>query len=162
MQAPTWIERSEALRLLRDKEMQMHQKKMSQIATSNKAIREAKEITSQMRKQRIDRQKTKEFMTNERNITINKDNQILLNKLVEISSGKWSSVVTAPRRNPTKRNQSQKGPHSLNMLTRKKETERIEKENHAFAKRLFDKQAVLNKKALDTDWRNHIKYKRQI
>ena len=48
------------------------------------------------------------------------------------------------------------------MLTRKKETERIEKENHAFAKRLFDKQAVLNKKALDVDWRNHIKYKRQI
>jgi len=48
------------------------------------------------------------------------------------------------------------------MLTRKKETERIEKENHAFAKRLFDKQAVLNKKHLDTDWRNHIKYKRQI
>ena len=74
MQAPTWIERSEALKLLRDKEFQMHQKKMSQIATSNKAIREAKEITSQMRKQRVDRQKTKEFMTNERNITINKDN----------------------------------------------------------------------------------------
>jgi hypothetical protein len=36
-----------------------------------------------------------------------------------------------------------KGPFSLNMGVRKKETERIEKENHAFAKRLFDKQAVL-------------------
>jgi hypothetical protein len=48
------------------------------------------------------------------------------------------------------------------MIVRKKETERIEKENHAFAKRLFDKQAVLNKKNLDSDWRNHIKYKRQI
>jgi hypothetical protein len=31
------------------------------------------------------------------------------------------------------------GPFSLNMGFRKKETERIEKENHAFAKRLFDK-----------------------
>jgi hypothetical protein len=31
------------------------------------------------------------------------------------------------------------GPFSLNMGVRKKETERIEKENHAFAKRLFDK-----------------------
>ena len=51
---------------------------------------------------------------------------------------------------------------SLNMLNRKRETERIEKENHAFAKRLFDKQAVLNKKILDTDYRNHIKYKKQI
>lgn len=116
---------------------------MSQIATSNKAIREAKEITQYMRKNRQDRQKTKEFMTNERNITINKDNQILLNKLVEISSGKWSSVVTAPhRKTTTKRTHSVKvkqGPISLNMLVRKKETERIEKENHAFAKRLFDK-----------------------
>jgi len=46
------------------------------------------------------------------------------------------------------------------MVVRKKETERIEKENHAFAKRLFDKQAVLNKKNLDNDWHNHIKYKR--
>lgn len=48
------------------------------------------------------------------------------------------------------------------MVTRKKETERIEKENHAFAKRLFDKQAVLNKKHLDNDWRRHITYKKQI
>ena len=42
-----------------------------------------------------------------------------------------------------------KGIFSLNMGVRKKETERIEKENHAFAKRLFDNQAVLQKKELD-------------
>lgn len=29
---------------------------------------------------------------------INKNNQILLNKLVEISCGKWSSVAMAPKR----------------------------------------------------------------
>lgn len=95
-----------------------------------------------MKKNRCDRKKTKEFLTNEKNITINKDNQILLNKLVEISSGKWSSVAPAP-----KRNQSVKvkvvsgigGPNSLNMGLRKRETDRIEKENHAFAKRLFNK-----------------------
>ena len=46
------------------------------------------------------------------------------------------------------------------MFVRKKETERIEKENHAFAKRLFDKNAVMNKKALDSEWRNHVKYKK--
>ena len=34
----------------------------------------------------------------EKNITINKDNQILLNKLVEISSGKWSSVAPVPKK----------------------------------------------------------------
>ena len=163
MNAPTYIERSTALKLLRDKEMSKHMEKMGQIAASNKAIRDAKNITSQMRKNRQDRQKTKEFMTNERNISINKENQILLNKLVEISSGKWSSVVAPVKRNvPSKRTQSVKGPISLNVLTRKRETERIEKENHAFAKRLFDKQAVLNKKHLDTDFRNHLKYKKQI
>jgi hypothetical protein len=48
------------------------------------------------------------------------------------------------------------------MVTRKRETERIEKENHAFAKRLFDKQAILNKKQLDGDWHAHTRYKRQI
>lgn len=51
---------------------------------------------------------------------------------------------------------------SLNVISRKKETERIEKENHAFAKRLFDKQAVLNKRRLDDEWANHLKYKKQI
>lgn len=59
---------------------------------------------------------------------------------------------------PTKqRNRSTKpkGPTSLNMAIRKRETERIEKENHAFAKRLFDKQAVMNKKVLDREWNEH-------
>ena len=47
----------------------------------------------------------------------------------------------------------------MNMGVRKRETERIEKENHAFAKRLFDKQAVLKKKELDRDWASHMRYK---
>lgn len=88
----------------------------------------------------------------------------MLNKLVEISSGKWSSVAPVPSRKKAARTASVKvkGPTSLNMGVRKRETERIEKENHAFAKRLFDKQAVLQKKALDNDWAAHLKYKRQI
>ena len=114
-----------------------------------------------MRKNREDRKKTKEFLTNEKNVTINKDNKILLNKLVEISSGKWSSVAPVPTRKAIRNNSVKvKGPTSLNMGVRKRETERIEKENHAFAKRLFDKQAVLQKKALDSDWASHIKYKK--
>lgn len=54
------------------------------------------------------------------------------------------------------------GPKSLNVGYRKRETERIEKENHAFAKRLFDKQANLSKKKFDNDFQNHLKYKKQI
>lgn len=48
------------------------------------------------------------------------------------------------------------------MGVRKRETERIERENHAFAKRLFDKQANLKKTSFDSDWTNHLKYKKQI
>lgn len=93
-----------------------------------------------MQKNRTDRKKTKEFLTNEKNIIVNKDNQILLNKLVEISSGKWSSVAPAPKAKRAKSsNMTGKGPSSLNMGLRKRENDRIEKENHAFAKRLFDK-----------------------
>jgi hypothetical protein len=47
---------------------------MGQIASSNKAIREAKEISNMLKKNREDRKKTKDFLTNEKNITINKDN----------------------------------------------------------------------------------------
>ena len=47
---------------------------MGQIASSNKAIREAKEISNMLKKNREDRKKTKDFLTNDKNITINKDN----------------------------------------------------------------------------------------
>ena len=48
------------------------------------------------------------------------------------------------------------------MVVRKRETDRIERENHAFAKRLFDKRAIVDKKNLDKDYQAHLKYKRQI
>jgi len=57
-----------------------------------------------------------------------------LNKLVEISAGKWSHIKKEKIAGA-----NMGGPKSLNLGFRKKETERIEKENHAFAKRLFDK-----------------------
>lgn len=41
------------------------------------------------------------------------------------------------------------GPRSLNLNFRKKENERIERENQAFAKRLFDKAGSLSKKRMD-------------
>lgn len=46
---------------------------------------------------------------------VNKDNQILLNKLVEISNGKWGSVATAEMaRTGNKRGQSQAAKVSTN------------------------------------------------
>jgi hypothetical protein len=43
----------------------------------------------------------------------------------------------------------------LNIGVRKLENERIEKENHAFAKRLFDKTGNLSKKRMDEEYYNH-------
>ena len=51
-----------------------HAQKMGKIATNNKAVSDAKGVTTMMKKNRQDRKKTKDFLTNEKNITINKDN----------------------------------------------------------------------------------------
>lgn len=75
-------------------------KKMGKIALNSYAKQESKGVQKMLKNNRDEKKKTKEFQTNERNITINKDNQILLNKLVEISSGKWSSVAPVPVKKP--------------------------------------------------------------
>ena len=86
-----------------------------------------------------------------------------MNKLVEISTGKWSCI---PHREKSvevqQRNQGFGTVRSLNFVNRKRETERIERENHAFAKRLFERGASLSKKKFDDDYQMHMKYKNQI
>jgi hypothetical protein len=54
------------------------------------------------------------------------------------------------------------GPRSLNITVRKQMNDKIERENHAFAKRLFDKSGSLSKQKLDEEYQNHLKYRRQI
>jgi hypothetical protein len=51
---------------------------------------------------------------------------------------------------------------SLNLAVRKKETERIELENHAFAKRLFDKEPNLHHSRFDEEYKAHLKFKKRI
>lgn len=46
------------------------------------------------------------------------------------------------------------GPGSLNFNLRKRENDRIERENHKFAQRLFESKGVLNKKSLDVSFQN--------
>lgn len=41
------------------------------------------------------------------------------------------------------------GPRSLNISVRRRENERIERENHAFAKRLFQNSGSISKQRLD-------------
>ena len=55
-------------------------------------------------------------------------------------------------------------PRSLNVGTRKRENDRVERENQAFAKRLFAKQrdGSLSKKRMDEDFFAQQRYKKQI
>ena len=111
---------------------------------------------------------------------INRNNQILLNKLVEISAGKRSSVVPAPRRiremskqSPSmarnfsisqlgQSSQGNLGPKSLNFVRRKNEIDRIERENYMFAKKLYDNHGNISKKRLDAEYKLINKYKKNI
>ena len=70
--------------------------------------------------------KHREFMQNEKNIEINRSNQALLNKLVEISSGKWSCVPNVIREQSadagSQRMQAFSAFKSQNLPYRKRET----------------------------------------
>jgi|TARA_B110000977_G_C10912453_1_gene429850 hypothetical protein len=47
---------------------------MSRIGSTSKAISDAKFVSQKLKKNRDEKKKTKDFLTNEKNITINKDN----------------------------------------------------------------------------------------
>lgn len=54
--------------------MNSHAKKMQNIGKSYQVIQEARVVTKQLQRNRDERKKTKDFLTNEKNLTINKDN----------------------------------------------------------------------------------------
>lgn len=153
--------------------MKIHQQKLNQIATmgfpnpfqKSGTTAQAKTVEKKTKKYKDEKKRAAEFQNAEKNILISRDNQILLSKLVEISNGKWSSVPKAKEQGMKKRisaSQPRFQPTSLNLAVRKRETDRIERENHAFAKRLFDKQANNTKTQMDKDFQAHLKYKKQI
>ena len=51
---------------------------------------------------------------------------------------------------------------SLNFFSRKKENERIEKDNLKFAKRLLEKPALIDIKSMDREFEEHLKYRKQL
>ena len=97
----------------------------------------------------------------EKNIDLNRENAILLNKLVDISQGKWSSVH-GPATYKKKKVAQSVGPRSLNISIRRKENDRIERENHAFAKRLFQNQGSISKHKLDLQYNQNLELKNRI
>lgn len=156
MNAPTYIEKNLGKKRDEEKMMELHTKKLKDIQKREKKLKKAAE-SDYTEKIKENKTKTKGFLKNEQTAAINRENQILLNKLVEISSGKWSSVAPAPKKAAKKKAVPAK--KSLNYERRKKEFERIERENMAIAQRLFNKQGSISKKKMDQDYHVHRKYK---
>ena len=108
------------------------------------------------------------FQDFEKGLYIRKDNNVLLNKLVDISRGKQASATTAykthenfyPAPQQHTRSISYQTPYqvatyrptSLNFVNRKNEIERIQRENHALAQRLFEKKSLVEKKRFDGEY----------
>lgn len=157
MNAPTYIEKNLGKKRDEEKMMEMHTRKLKDIQKREKKLKKAAE-SNYTEKIKENKTKTKGFLKSEKTAEINRENQILLNKLVEISSGKWSSVAPAPKK-VAKKKVAAPAKKSLNYERRKKEFERIERENMAIAQRLFNKQGSISKKKMDQDYHVNRKYK---
>lgn len=156
--------------------MKRHQDKLQAISANRVPFKnsdvphkeETKIILAELKRKKLEKQRAHEFVTQERNLEINRNNQKLLSKLVEISNGRYASVPHVEKVSHQSQGKLINSPsvdakyrairstsfvgtgisvvRSLNLGVRKRETERIERENQAFAKRLFEKQPVFDRK----------------
>jgi hypothetical protein len=83
--------------------MQIHQRKLERIAGRNDqnsmsrlssviGSKAGRAVGKELMKFKLEKARSKDFRLSEKNLVISKDNQILLSKLVEISSGKRSCL----------------------------------------------------------------------
>lgn len=77
----------------------------------------------------------------EKIIQIRKSNQILLDKLLDISKGKWSTVGHNGVNPPTTKKVA---PKSLNHVAKKKELQRIDEENIKMMNRIVNQASTVS------------------
>ena len=115
--------------------------------------------------------RTREFFDIEKFTTINKNNELLLNELIQISRGKRVSVAKAKEaviladkrvlgRSTAELGASRKVYNGAgnNYIARRNENFRIESNNRQIAKRLFVKPQCVTKISLDADYEKHLRY----
>eukprot|EP00830_Metopus_es_P010943 TRINITY_DN2067_c0_g1_i1.p1 TRINITY_DN2067_c0_g1~~TRINITY_DN2067_c0_g1_i1.p1 ORF type:complete len:323 (+),score=107.56 TRINITY_DN2067_c0_g1_i1:71-1039(+) len=98
--------------------------------------------------------RTHQFCQTMKEAAIQRYNNKVLGQLTEISGGRFSTLKKLLNASLTCK--------SLNYCARRREEERIERENLAFAKRLLQKQSAFNKKEMDDHFEKHKKYRSQI
>lgn len=106
---------------------------------------------AEMLKLRIlnNRLKSHEFEANERINEIKRNNQLLLDKLLDISKGKFA----APGMKHVQPKKKRAGPKSLNFVTKKKELERIDTENMKLMNRIVNQNPMLNTKKFEDEYK---------
>ncbi len=67
----------------------MHVEKLEKMTKPQDIKKLAQTVEFELEKKKLEKLKNHEFLNQERNLLINRHNQILLNKLVDISHGKW-------------------------------------------------------------------------
>jgi len=129
-----------------ERDHSIHQRKLQNIHVNEKRIKtKAHEpnISAKVGQMHLTNMK---FVNNERFNAIDKDNQLLLHKLVDISKKKSNYGFVKPT---TRQGKSLHAPY------RKKEMVRIATENEAFAKRLLKQNSTFNLKKIHTDYKKH-------
>lgn len=123
-----------------------HQRKLQQIHKNTKSKEYLDHHANEKVKLFEVRERGQKFHNMEKHNAIEKDNEILLGKLVEIARKKKTAA-------DFKSDKHHIG--TLNAPHRKREKDRIAAENEAFARRLLSQQPSFNRKKLETDYEKH-------
>jgi hypothetical protein len=128
-----------------ESDLEKHHKKLGQI--QNGQIKRKVIDDKDAAKLLHSRNQNSKFHNSEKHLAIEKDNELLLGRLVEISRKKQNPLFAVS--DPLAQQKS------LNNNFRKKEKDRIAAENEAFARRLLSQQPSFNRQKLDNDYEKH-------
>lgn len=128
-----------------ENEIDRHHRKLADI--QNGASRRKNLDRDQINAKLGAREKVLKFHNSEKALAIEKDNELLLGRLVEISRKRQNPLFPLKEPNHVSK--------SLNSNFRKKEKDRIAAENEAFARRLLSQQPSFNRRKLDDDYDKH-------
>jgi len=147
MLGPRYIPTSKQ-KIFSDMDYEKHRKKLEEIEQDDRKKRTINPEVEKRKKLNHMRVQNFKFQHLEKSQAIDKDNQILLGRLVEISKQKKSKLV------PVK-SEASLSTKTLNAPYRKRELERIANENEALARRLLSQNSKFSMKRLEDDFEKH-------
>eukprot|EP00831_Metopus_contortus_P005450 TRINITY_DN12060_c0_g1_i2.p1 TRINITY_DN12060_c0_g1~~TRINITY_DN12060_c0_g1_i2.p1 ORF type:complete len:265 (-),score=66.43 TRINITY_DN12060_c0_g1_i2:12-779(-) len=152
MHGRMYIEKNIPLQKDRNRIFELHQKKLNNIGQYKKESL-LPQSDPYIRKIYDSKKRNRVFTEKVKNSDIRVGNEKLLKKLTEIAHGKQVTLH--------KLGEVEMGK-TLNYYFRKRESNKIEYENMALAKRLLEKKSEFDKKVLDKDFIMHRRYMSQI